>query len=278
MHRTLSSRIFCIYDNHAPYVEAFSPALQMRASPAIFSSTASCLSHWPTVNTSPSRALPSEPDLVARYRVSRTTVRRALQLLEQEGRILRRRGSGTYAKTSRVHTSPRVRRRVAVRRCAGDRAASPARKCCKRAPESAGIAAGRASRAGRECVRHPAGALGARRALSSSASRTCRSPSRVVTASAAAARRGLEKLSRESSRRGTGDHRGRGGRRGRQAAESRHRLAAAAHSRGAARHQRAICWRWTRACCARIALTSGTSCAVAPAKRARAGSASPPER
>jgi GntR family transcriptional regulator len=52
-----------------------------------------------------SRALPSEPDLVARYRVSRTTVRRALQLLEQEGRILRRRGSGTYAKTSRVHST-----------------------------------------------------------------------------------------------------------------------------------------------------------------------------
>jgi GntR family transcriptional regulator len=52
-----------------------------------------------------SRALPSEPDLVARYRVSRTTVRRALQLLEQEGRILRRRGSGTYAKASRVHSS-----------------------------------------------------------------------------------------------------------------------------------------------------------------------------
>lgn len=52
-----------------------------------------------------SRALPSEPDLVARYRVSRTTVRRALQLLEEEGRILRRRGSGTYAKTSRVHES-----------------------------------------------------------------------------------------------------------------------------------------------------------------------------
>jgi DNA-binding GntR family transcriptional regulator len=51
------------------------------------------------------RALPSEPELVARYRVSRTTVRRALLLLEQEGRILRRRGSGTYAKTSRVHTS-----------------------------------------------------------------------------------------------------------------------------------------------------------------------------
>lgn len=52
-----------------------------------------------------SRALPSEPELVSQYRVSRTTVRRALRLLEQEGRILRRRGSGTYAKTSRVHSS-----------------------------------------------------------------------------------------------------------------------------------------------------------------------------
>lgn len=51
------------------------------------------------------RALPSEPELVARYGVSRTTVRRALQLLEQEGRIVRRRGSGTYAKTNRVHSS-----------------------------------------------------------------------------------------------------------------------------------------------------------------------------
>ncbi len=52
-----------------------------------------------------SRALPSEPDLVARYRVSRTTVRRALQLLEREGRILRRRGSGTYARMNRVRTA-----------------------------------------------------------------------------------------------------------------------------------------------------------------------------
>ncbi len=40
-------------------------------------------------------------DIASRAR----TVRRALHLLEQEGRILRRRGSGTYAKTSRVHSS-----------------------------------------------------------------------------------------------------------------------------------------------------------------------------
>jgi GntR family transcriptional regulator len=52
-------------------------------------------------------ALPSEPDLVARYKLSRTTVRRALARLEEEGRIIRRRGSGTFArqnrKPSRLH-------------------------------------------------------------------------------------------------------------------------------------------------------------------------------
>lgn len=46
-------------------------------------------------------ALPSEPELVSRYKVSRTTVRRALARLEDEGRIVRRRGSGTYARQSR---------------------------------------------------------------------------------------------------------------------------------------------------------------------------------
>jgi DNA-binding GntR family transcriptional regulator len=40
--------------------------------------------------------LPSEPELSARYRVSRTTVRRAFAMLEREGRIQRVRGSGTY--------------------------------------------------------------------------------------------------------------------------------------------------------------------------------------
>jgi GntR family transcriptional regulator len=45
--------------------------------------------------------LPSEPDLVTRYKLSRTTVRRALARLEAEGRIVRRRGSGTYARQSR---------------------------------------------------------------------------------------------------------------------------------------------------------------------------------
>lgn len=48
----------------------------------------------------PGSALPSEPDLVREYHVSRTTVRRALARLEQENRIVRRRGSGTYARTA----------------------------------------------------------------------------------------------------------------------------------------------------------------------------------
>ena len=45
--------------------------------------------------------LPSEPELVARYRVSRTTVRRALARLAHEDRIVRRRGSGTFARQIR---------------------------------------------------------------------------------------------------------------------------------------------------------------------------------
>src|ERR1700749_87122 len=46
-------------------------------------------------------ALPSEPELVARYKLSRTTVRRALARLEEEGRIISRRGSGTFARQTR---------------------------------------------------------------------------------------------------------------------------------------------------------------------------------
>jgi GntR family transcriptional regulator len=49
----------------------------------------------------PQTALPSEPELCARHGISRTTVRRALDRLEREGRIVRRRGSGTYARAQR---------------------------------------------------------------------------------------------------------------------------------------------------------------------------------
>jgi GntR family transcriptional regulator len=43
-------------------------------------------------------ALPSESALMERFEVSRNTVRRALGQLEQEKRIVRRRGSGSYAR------------------------------------------------------------------------------------------------------------------------------------------------------------------------------------
>ena len=50
-------------------------------------------------------ALPSEPDLVIRYKLSRTTVRRALARLEEEGRIVRRRGHRGSNDTGH-HTNP----------------------------------------------------------------------------------------------------------------------------------------------------------------------------
>jgi GntR family transcriptional regulator len=49
----------------------------------------------------PGSVLPSEPALCGQHGISRTTVRRALERLEQEGRILRRRGRGTYARPQR---------------------------------------------------------------------------------------------------------------------------------------------------------------------------------
>jgi len=50
----------------------------------------------------PGSALPSEPELCVQHGLSRTTVRRALGRLEREGRIVRRRGSGTYARAQRA--------------------------------------------------------------------------------------------------------------------------------------------------------------------------------
>jgi len=46
----------------------------------------------------PEEPLPSEPQLMRVYGISRSTVRRALAQLEAEGRIERKRGSGTFAR------------------------------------------------------------------------------------------------------------------------------------------------------------------------------------
>jgi GntR family transcriptional regulator len=53
----------------------------------------------------PGSKLPSEPELIATYRASRGTVRRALDELEQQGIIARRSGDGTY-----VIRTPKVAR------------------------------------------------------------------------------------------------------------------------------------------------------------------------
>jgi len=47
-------------------------------------------------NDLPGRRLPSEAELCQRYRMSRQTVRHALSVLEDEGLVEKRRGSGTY--------------------------------------------------------------------------------------------------------------------------------------------------------------------------------------
>ena len=58
-------------------------------------------------------ALPSEPSLVRQYGVSRTTVRRALARLAEERCIVRRRGSGTFAR-DRVVKTPNARQIAAL--------------------------------------------------------------------------------------------------------------------------------------------------------------------
>lgn len=51
--------------------------------------------------------LPTEQELVQRYQMSRQTVRHALQLLEEEGIIRRRQGSGSYATGKSLSAAPR---------------------------------------------------------------------------------------------------------------------------------------------------------------------------
>ena len=61
----------------------------------------------------PGEKLRSENELTAAYGCSRQTVRHALSLLEEEGLLARRRGSGTYVKGFR-EMPPENRRRIAV--------------------------------------------------------------------------------------------------------------------------------------------------------------------
>lgn len=51
---------------------------------------------------SPGEALPAEAELCATYRVSRTVVRQALAILEQDRQIYRVRGSGTFVATPKI--------------------------------------------------------------------------------------------------------------------------------------------------------------------------------
>ena len=51
---------------------------------------------WTQLQRAGSTKFPSEAELSARYGYSRQTVRKALDVLEQEGSIVRIRGSGTY--------------------------------------------------------------------------------------------------------------------------------------------------------------------------------------
>lgn len=53
----------------------------------------------------PAEPLPSEPRLMRDYGVSRSTVRRALARLEAEGRIERKRGSGTFARQRKAEAA-----------------------------------------------------------------------------------------------------------------------------------------------------------------------------
>ena len=54
-------------------------------------------------STSPMRGLPRRHDLAREYRVSFTTIKHALDILEQEGYVVRKAGQGTYASLPDKH-------------------------------------------------------------------------------------------------------------------------------------------------------------------------------
>lgn len=70
----------------------------------------------------PDSQMPTEKDLVDRYRVSRTTVRRALSALVAEGLLVRRQGAGTFVAPRRIiHPLDQLRPFVSIFSSVGKR-------------------------------------------------------------------------------------------------------------------------------------------------------------
>ena len=62
----------------------------------------------------PGDRLPTEAELGERFGISRQTVRQALGMLENEGIVERRRGSGTYVQENTGNAAPDLSRRIGV--------------------------------------------------------------------------------------------------------------------------------------------------------------------
>jgi GntR family transcriptional regulator len=66
----------------------------------------------------PAARIPTEPELCRAFRVSRITVRRAIDLLVREGLLARRQGSGTFVLAQGAAAAPRGEARALARRVA----------------------------------------------------------------------------------------------------------------------------------------------------------------